>query len=91
MKGEWVMYIPERLMREIERMGLDIVGLIIAKVGGIDPKVAVEIRMEIAERFLNETKDYVEKGDAVQASGKLYRVIEECIKALAQHHNTPEY
>jgi hypothetical protein len=38
-----------------------------------------------------EAKEYVERGDAVQASEKMYKVVEECIKALAQQYNTPEH
>ena len=33
---------------------------------------------------------YVEKGDPVQSSEKLYRVAGECVKALAVEFNTPE-
>ena len=40
---------------------------------------------------MKEAKDFIRRGDPVQASGKLYKVTKECIKALAQHHNLPEY
>mgnify|MGYP001088128469 CR=1 FL=1 len=37
-------------------------------------------------KFLNEGKSYVEKGDPVQASEKLYKAAEEAIKLLAIAH-----
>ena len=42
-------------------------------------------------RFLNESKEYIAKGDPVQASEKLYKAVEECIKVLAERHKLPEY
>ena len=42
-------------------------------------------------RFLDESKEYIAKGDAIQASEKLYKAIEECIKLLAERHKLPEY
>ena len=46
--------------------------------------------MEIP-RFINESKEYLAKGDAVQASEKLYKAVEECIKVLAERYKLPEY
>jgi len=40
---------------------------------------------------MNEAKTYIEKEDLVQASEKLYKITEECIKTLAQLLQTPEY
>lgn len=42
-------------------------------------------------KFLEEGKEYIAKGDAVQASEKLYKAVEESIKVLAQRHKLPEY
>jgi len=47
---------------------------------------AVEI-----SRFVTESKEYIAKGDAIQASEKLYKAVEECIKILAERHKLPEY
>jgi hypothetical protein len=44
-----------------------------------------------AEKYFAEAKEYVGKGDSVQASEKMYKVVEECIKALAQHYNMLEH
>jgi hypothetical protein len=50
----------------------------------------LEARIVLAERYLEETREYIAKGDAIQASKKIYKVVEECIKALAEALNTPE-
>ncbi|MEM2405762.1 MAG: PaREP1 family protein, partial [Candidatus Methanomethylicia archaeon] len=44
----------------------------------------LEIHAELAERFLEEGKQLIDK-DPVQTSEKLYKAAEECIKALAIH------
>ncbi|MGC8975020.1 MAG: PaREP1 family protein [Thermoprotei archaeon] len=51
---------------------------------GIDPKRVAEVRLEVAERMFREAEEYVAKGDPVQASEKIYKAVEECIKALAE-------
>jgi len=48
------------------------------------------VRVDLAERFLEEAKAHLRKGDPVQASEKLYKVAEECTKALAGAFNVPE-
>ena len=79
-----VVEIPQVLAREIERRGLDIIDILISALGKvIDPKLAIKARIELAERYLKEAKDFIRKGDAVQASEKVYKVVEECVKALA--------
>ncbi len=40
---------------------------------------------------MSEAREYVDKGDAVQASEKLYKAAEEVVKALAEKYRTPEY
>jgi hypothetical protein len=68
------------------------VDLVISALGEeVDPKVALEARVELAEKYLAEAEEHLARGDAVQASEKLYKVVEECIKALAQRYNTPEH
>jgi hypothetical protein len=42
-------------------------------------------------RFVDEAKEYIAEGDAIQASEKLYKAVEECIKLLAERHKLPEY
>ncbi|ABL89082.1 PaREP1/PaREP8 domain containing family protein [Pyrobaculum islandicum DSM 4184] len=79
--------LPERLVREAERRGIDVgeVALeALARALELDPADVAAARVELAERFLAEAEQYVERGDAVQASEKLYKAVEECVKALAE-------
>ena len=48
-------------------------------------------KLERIERTLEEARKLVGKGDRVQASEKLYKVAESCIKLLAELNETPEY
>lgn len=40
---------------------------------------------------MNEAIELIEKEDAVQASEKLYKVVEDCVKLLAKLNSLPEY
>jgi hypothetical protein len=60
---------------------------LIASILEIDPKTVVEARVELAENTLRRLRSILKRGDAVQGSEKLYKVVEECIKALAQYYN----
>ncbi len=40
---------------------------------------------------MEEARQYIDKGDAVWAGEGAYKAAEECIKALAEKFNTPEY
>ena len=47
-------------------------------------------RIKLIKRLLNEAENYLAKGDSIQSSEKLYKVAEECIKALAECFNLEE-
>lgn len=47
-------------------------------------------RIKLIKRLLNEAENYLAKGDSIQSSEKLYKVAEECIKALAERFNLEE-
>ena len=49
-------------------------------------KVVARTHLELAEKYFAEGKNLVDK-DPVQASEKLYKAAEECVKALAIHYN----
>jgi len=49
----------------------------------LDPGEEVETRLEIAKHMLRRAREELGRGDPVQASEKLYRAVEECIKILA--------
>lgn len=88
------LYIPRRIADEIRRRGLDIESFIIDILSEklkLDPQEEAAIYIELAERFLDEARKYIDQNDPVQASEKLYKVVEECIKALAIKFRTPEF
>lgn len=53
--------------------------------------MGVEEDVKYIEKFLFEGKEYIRRGDPTQASEKIYKVVEECIKLLAERENLPEY
>jgi len=57
----------------------------------LDSNEEAEIRLELAEKNLEEARDYIKKNDLIQASEKLYKAVEECVKILAQLHKLPQY
>ena len=86
--------VPKKIVEEVKKRGLDLEELILQILSRdleLDPMDTIEARIELATQFLEKAKECIARGDAVQASEKLYRVAEECIKALAQLLQTPEY
>jgi hypothetical protein len=81
--------LPKRIVDELEKRGLDVedfVLILLSKELNLDPGIVAEARLELAERYLAEGKELVDR-DPVQASEKLYKVAEECVKTLAIHYN----
>lgn len=86
--------VPRKLVEEAKKRGIDVEEIVIralAEALELDPGELAWVRLELAEKMLGEAKDYLAKGDAVQASEKLYKAVEECIKLLAQLYRLPEY
>lgn len=81
----------EELVKKLASKGVDVVDLLLDALGAEDPEESVGERLALAEKYLEEAKQYVEKGDAVQASEKAYKAAEEVVKALAERFRTPEY
>ncbi len=80
-----VVRLPEKLVKIIRGRGYDVEAFIIGAVEdklGLDPREELETRLAIADYMFQRAKEELEKGDAVQASEKLYKVVEECIKVL---------
>jgi hypothetical protein len=67
--GEYTVTLPRRIIEEARRRNIDIEELILLDAVSIilsdNPEAVIEARLEAAERYLNEAKDYVNKGDAV--------------------------
>jgi len=88
-----IVYLPRRAVEEARRKGLEISDLILeilAQELKLNPEEVSEARLELASSFFEEANRYLEKGDTVQASEKLYKVVEECIKVLAKVFNIPQ-
>lgn len=76
-----IVVIPEALLKEVKKRGIDVVD-VLSKALGIDPPGRASAHLELAMRFLSEGKALVDK-DPVQASEKLYKAAEEAVKAIA--------
>ncbi|GAB6943616.1 PaREP1 family protein [Vulcanisaeta sp. JCM 14467] len=86
--------LPRVIYEKAREKGLDIEDLILyalMNAAQLDPSELAKARLELTEKYLNEAREYVSKGDVAQASEKAYKVVEECIKALAEKYGTPEY
>jgi len=81
--------LPKRVVDELEKRGLDVEDLVLRLLSrelNLDPEIVAGARLELAEKYFADGKELVDK-DPVQASEKLYKVAEECVKALAIHYN----
>jgi len=86
-------YVPKKLVDEARKMGIDISELVlnaIANVLDLDPSEVASARLELAEKSLEEAREFIKQRNAVQASEKLYKAVEECIKALAEVFNASQ-
>ena len=81
--------IPKKLYDEAIRRGIDVEELVLSVLINTlkpDPETLIRIRVELAINYLNEGKDLIDK-DPIQASEKLYRAVEESVKALAIYYD----
>lgn len=79
--------IPEKFVEEARRRGFeleDVVFMVLAEILEIDPSEVARLRLEMAEKMLKGAEEHISRGDVVQASEKLYKTVEGCIKALAE-------
>jgi len=47
--------------------------------------------IELCRKYIAEAVDSLKRGDVVQSSEKLYKVVEEAVKILAEVHNLDAY
>ncbi|WP_054842128.1 PaREP1 family protein [Vulcanisaeta distributa] len=86
--------LPRVIYEKVKERGLDIEDLVMYALMNamkLDPGELAKARLELAGKYLSEAKEYIDRGDAVQASEKLYKAVKECVKALAEKFDTPEY
>ncbi len=76
------MGIPKEILDAAERLGIDITDIILNQLYLKDPSESIRLRLELARKYLAEASEYLNKGDAVQASGKAYKAAEEAVKHL---------
>ncbi|MCU7787764.1 PaREP1 family protein [Pyrobaculum sp. 3827-6] len=81
----------EELIKKLEKRGINVEELPLDALSAGDPEESSRKRLKLAERYMEECQEYVNKGDAVQASEKAYKAAEEVVKALAEKYRTPEY
>ena len=85
--------IPRRLLEEARRRGVDVESRVAELLSwdlGLNPREEATIHLELAIKFLDEARQAIEREDVIQASEKLYKVAEECIKAMAEALNLSE-
>ena len=86
------MQLPDSLINALKRRGLDVdyvIDVLVASLS-MDPSDAARAHAELALSMFNEGLGFVDRGDVVQASEKLYKAVEEAIKALAIAKNLDE-
>jgi len=86
--------IPKKLINKAKELGLDIESVVIdflLRELSFNPRDEAEIHLELAEKYLNEAKKYIDRRDPVQASEKMYKAVEEALKVLAIIYKMPEY
>ncbi len=78
--------LPKGLVDIIKQRGLDIESFVLEAVVeklARDPQEEYLARLRIARYMLERAEEELARRDAVQASEKLYKAVEECIKVLA--------
>ncbi|AEE94684.1 PaREP1 domain protein [Acidianus hospitalis W1] len=67
----------EELIKKAEEEGIDVEDIIINAIRNEseDPSISIKLRIEIAEKYINEAKKYLENGDIIQASEKAYKCL----------------
>jgi hypothetical protein len=79
--------IPKKLYMKAEKFGIDVESMLLdllIRELNLNPKEEAQVHLELAQKNLNEGEKLAER-DPVQASEKLYKAAEECIKALSMH------
>ena len=81
----------ENVAKELIKRGVDVLDVLLSVLEKEDPNEAIRERINLAEKYLRECHEYLNKGDPVQASEKAYKAAEEVVKALAAKFRTAEY
>ncbi|MHC1628372.1 MAG: PaREP1 family protein [Candidatus Nezhaarchaeales archaeon] len=85
--GKVMIGLPELIVKRVRELGMDLESMVIElllKELKLDPSDQVKVHLELARKFLEEGARLADS-DPVQASEELYKVVEECVKALTIH------
>ncbi len=84
--------VPKLLAEKAKERGIDleskIVDILLRKLK-VDPNEEINLRIRLSEQFLNEGREIIDQ-DPIQASEKLYKAVEERIKALAIYYSSED-
>ena len=81
----------EELIRKLIERGINVNDLLLDALSVKDPEESSKERLKIAEDYLKECEEHINKEDPVQASENAYKAAEEIIKALAERFRIKEY
>ena len=81
----------EELVKVLLNKGMDVEDILLDALSTKDPEESAGERIKLAERYMDEAREYISKNDPVQASEKAYKAAEEIVKALAEKYRTLEY
>ena len=78
--------LKERIEEESEKLGISEEEFIVEALSEylkIDPEYRIEVHLALSEKYLKEAEEFLEKGDCVQASEKVWGAASQIVKALA--------
>jgi hypothetical protein len=81
----------EELIKKLEERGIDAIDVLLDALSKVDPSESAKEKINLVEKLMKESNDYLNRKDPVQASEKAYKIAEEIVKALAEKFKTPEY
>lgn len=68
-----IVELPEEILKIIKERGIDVVDLVLSVISRTDPTEGIRLRLELARRYMTEAREYMNKGDSIQASEKHIR------------------
>ena len=78
--------LKERIEEESEKLGISEEEFIVEALSEylkIDPEYRMEVHLALSEKYLKEAEEFLEKGDCVQISEKVWGAASQIVKALA--------
>ncbi len=80
------------IIEEARRVGVPPEALLADKLTrDMDPRDKIKVYVSLFKKFLSEARDYVDKGDTVQASEKYWGAIASLLNIIGELRNMPHY